>query len=161
MTRARTVGYRASGTGAATADKETRIKDVGDSFGFSVRGNLSARMEVGAGFDWFRNTSSYPQSFVLSGAGNAYPTGATGPVPDVSNRLLRLRLDGKYAIDKTSEVRLDLIHERWRTNDWSWEPRRRFAVLLLQRQRHLHGLLAERDGERAGWDHGEVRSAAD
>ena len=120
VTRARTVGYRASGTGAATADKETRIKDVGDSFGFSVRGNLSARMEVGAGFDWFRNTSSYPQSFVLSGAGNAYPTGATGPVPDVSNRLLRLRLDGKYAIDKTSEVRLDLIHERWRTNDWSW-----------------------------------------
>ena len=120
VTRARSASFRSAGTGAANAVKDARLKDVGDSFGFSVRGKLNARMEVGGGFDWFRNTSSYPQSLVLLGAGNAYVTGTTGPVPDVKNRLLRLRLDGKYSIDKTSEVRLDLIHERWRTNDWSW-----------------------------------------
>ena len=120
VTEARDISFRSSGTGAANAVKDTRLKDVGDSFGVSLRGNLTSRMEIGAGLDWFKSTSSYPQDLALSGAGNPYPTGSTGPVPDVRNKLLRLKLDGKYSIDKSSEIRMDLIHERWQTNDWTW-----------------------------------------
>jgi len=120
VTEARDVSFRASGTGAANAVKDTRLKDVGDSFGLNVRGKLNPKVEVGAGFDWFRNTSSYPQELILSGAGANYVTGTTGPVADVKNKLLRLKLDGKYIVDKSSEVRFDLIHERWKSNDWTW-----------------------------------------
>lgn len=120
VTKARNVSFRDGTSGAADAVMETKLKDVGDSFGIALRGKLTARFEGGVGFDWFKSTSSYPQELVLSGAGSTYPTGTTGPVPDIKNKLLRLKLDGKYAIDKTSEVRFDLIHERWKTNDWSW-----------------------------------------
>lgn len=120
VTKARNVSFRDGTSGAADAVMETKLKDVGDSFGIALRGKLTARFEGGIGFDWFKSTSSYPQDILLIGAGSVYPTGTTGPVPDIKNKLLRLKLDGKYAVDKTSEVRFDLIHERWKTNDWSW-----------------------------------------
>ena len=31
-----------------------------------------------------------------------------------------MKLDGKYTVDKVSEVRFDMIHERWKTNDQTW-----------------------------------------
>ena len=120
VTKARSLTYRAATSGAARADKDTQLKDIGESFGVSLRGKVTSKIEAGAGLDWSRNTSSYTQELALSGAGAAYPTGTTGPVPDVRNNLLRFKLDGKYTVDKKSEVRFDLVHERWRTNDWSW-----------------------------------------
>jgi MtrB/PioB family decaheme-associated outer membrane protein len=120
VTKARDLSFRSSGTGAANAIKDTDIKDVGDSFGVKLRGRLTAKVEAGAGVDWFRSTSSYPQDLTLIGAGTAYPTGTTGPQPDVRTNLLRLKLDAKYVVDKASEVRFDLIHERWHSDDWTW-----------------------------------------
>lgn len=120
QTRSKSYSYRSATGGAANAVKESKLKDVGDSLGLAVRGKLSERMEIGGGLDWFRSTSKYPQSLTLLGTGNEYPTGSTGPVADVKSRLLRFKLDGKYALDKRSELRMDLIHERWKTNDWSW-----------------------------------------
>lgn len=106
--------------------KEAKLKDVGESFGLNVKGKLNSRLEMNAGFDWFSNTSSYPQDITFTGAGTvAYPvTGAVqtaiGPLPDIKNNLLRLKLDGKYMVDKKSDIQVSFIHERWNTNDWSW-----------------------------------------
>ena len=43
-----------------------------------------------------------------------------GGLPDIENKLVRLSIFSIYALDKTSDIRVDLIHERWTTNDWSW-----------------------------------------
>ncbi|WP_301101698.1 MtrB/PioB family decaheme-associated outer membrane protein [Propionivibrio sp.] len=122
-TKARAVGFRQAKDGSADAVKDSHLKDVGDSFGLNLRGKLTARLDAGIGLDWFRSTSSTAQDLTLSGAGATYPTaapGTSGPLPDIKNNLLRLKLDAKYAIDKSSDLRFDLIHERWHTDDWSW-----------------------------------------
>jgi len=117
LTKARDISYRSASTGSADAIKETHLKDVGDSLGLSLRGKLTSKLEANLGLDWSRTTSSTPQDFALSGAGTTYPTGSTGPVPDIRTNLLRLKLDAKYSIDKASEVRFDFIHERWHSDN--------------------------------------------
>lgn len=120
VTKAREVGFRQGSGTPANAIRDADIEDVGDSFGLNLRGRLTSRFDIGASFDWFRSTSSYPQDLTLLAAGTAYPSGVTGPLPDIKNSLTRLKLDGKYAVDKKSDIRVDLIHERWHADDWSW-----------------------------------------
>lgn len=119
-TLARQVGFR-QGTGTpANAIKDADLEDVGDSFGINLRGRVTSRFDIGASFDWFRSTSSYSQDLTLLAAGTNFPANVTGPLPDVKNSLTRLKLDGKYAVDKQSDIRVDLVHERWHMDDWSW-----------------------------------------
>jgi len=42
------------------------------------------------------------------------------PTPDITNKLLRIRLFAQYAVQKNADVRVNVIHERWSTDDWSW-----------------------------------------
>lgn len=120
VTKAEQIGFRAASSGAADAVKSAHLKDVGDSLGINLHGKLSAKIEGGAGIDWYNTTSSYPQDLTILGAGTPYPTGTTGPLPDIRNNLLRIKFDAKYAFDKNTDLRVDLIHERWHTDDWSW-----------------------------------------
>lgn len=120
QTKAREVGFRQASSGSADAVKDAHLKDIGNAFGVSLLGKLTGKLEFSAGFDYFRNTSSYPQDVTLTGTGTTYPTGAVGPLPEVKNQLSRFKLNGKYALDKTSDLRLDFIHERWHADDWSW-----------------------------------------
>ncbi|MDX9706539.1 MAG: MtrB/PioB family outer membrane beta-barrel protein, partial [Azospira sp.] len=40
---------------------------------------------------------------------------------DIESKLLRLNLFSIYSLSKQSDLRLDFIHERWETNDWTWQ----------------------------------------
>ncbi|MDP1535715.1 MAG: MtrB/PioB family outer membrane beta-barrel protein [Burkholderiales bacterium] len=42
------------------------------------------------------------------------------PTPDITNTLLRIKLFAQYALNKSSDLRFNLIHEKWSTDDWSW-----------------------------------------
>lgn len=119
-TKAREDGIRVATGGAATALREANLKDIGDSLGISLRGKLSKKIESTLSLDWFKSTSSYPQDLTLTSTGTTYPTGSTGPLPDVHDNLLRLKLDTKYALDKRSDLGFAFIYERWHTDDWSW-----------------------------------------
>ncbi len=120
VTKAREVSARAPNGGALDAVKESRIKDVGDSLGVNLRGMVSAKLQLGLGLDWYQTLSSYPQSQALVGAAVAYPAGSAGPLPDVNTNMIRIKFDGKYELDKVSSLGVDFIHERWRSNDWTW-----------------------------------------
>lgn len=123
LTKAREESVRApNGSSVMDAEKSTHLKEVGDSFGLNLKGKVSPKLEMGLGVDWFRSTSSYPQDVTLVGTAVAFPaTGVSGaPLRDIKNNMLRLSLEGKYALDKTSDLRIAFIHERWRTDDWSW-----------------------------------------
>ena len=115
------MNFREGSGSLANAVNDTQLSDAGDSVGFSLRTKITARIEGGIGVDWFRCTSRYDQSINLSGAGTSYPTGVSGPLPDVHTNLFRIKLDSKYALDKNSDLRLDVVYERWNSNDWSWE----------------------------------------
>lgn len=98
-----------------TVYKDTQLREVGDSFGFGLRGRPRAKLQVGANLEWMKSVSRYPQ----------YLTGATldpllTPLADITNKLTRLKFFGDYAMDKNSSVRIEAIHERWQTDDWTW-----------------------------------------
>lgn len=120
-TKATQLGRRDSAAGGTLADKEAHLEDVGNTFGFGLRGNAMARLKVGADLLWARNNSKYPETLTLTGVGTTvFPAGFVGPLPDIKNRLTRLSLFAQYAIQKNADLRLDLVHERWRTDDWTW-----------------------------------------
>lgn len=98
-----------------TSTKDVDLQDTGHSLGFGLRGEMTERLKMGADVQWMRNNSEYRQ--VLNAAP---PANFTVDLPDIKNRMIRLKFFSQYAIDKNSEVRLDLIHERWKTNDWTW-----------------------------------------
>ncbi|MEK6209788.1 MAG: MtrB/PioB family decaheme-associated outer membrane protein [Pseudomonadota bacterium] len=117
-TEAFQLGSRAAnggGTGGLT-DKDSRLQDIGDSVGFGLRGSASAKLRLGADVQWTRTNSEYHQTLVTPGT-----TSGLTPLPDIKNTLTRVGLFGEYALRKNSDVRVDLVHERWQTDDWTWQ----------------------------------------
>jgi len=122
-TRARSLSFRQAGNGAANADKYSRLKEAGNAFGANLRGKLSGKLRVSANLDWYQTDSESRQDIVLLGAGALFPTagGVTvAPLPDIRNQLLRIKLSGTYALEKNADLIVDLVHERWRSDDWTW-----------------------------------------
>jgi predicted porin len=48
------------------------------------------------------------------------PAGVTPP-PDVTYNRSVTKLTAKYALQKNTGVRLQYIHDRFSTNDWTWD----------------------------------------
>jgi MtrB/PioB family decaheme-associated outer membrane protein len=92
----------------APGDWHANLDDKGDSLGLGVSGKATAKLNVGANVDWIRTNSQYEQ------------IGSTTPLPDINNRITRLNLYGAYAVQKNASVRVDLIREVWKTDDWTW-----------------------------------------
>ncbi len=88
------------------------LEEVGDSFGLGVSGKVSAKLKLGGDVEQFRSVSKYQQT--LQSIHNLVPT------PDITNTLLRIKLFAQYALTKNSDLRFNLIHEKWSTGDWSW-----------------------------------------
>lgn len=111
-TEARQLNSRTLATGQL---KHYDLEDSGHSLGFGVRGEATARIRLGADLQWTRNVGKYDQTVNF-----ALPANFTADLPDIKNRIIRLKFFTQYALDKNSDVRFDLIHERWKTNDWTW-----------------------------------------
>jgi MtrB/PioB family decaheme-associated outer membrane protein len=119
-TKANQFAFRAAGSGAAEGEREANLEDIGDTIGAGMRGVLTPRLRVGGDVLYSKNVNKYPETITLTGAGTVFPTGATGPLPEITNKLTRFKLYAVYALRKSAEVRVDYIHERWKTDDWSW-----------------------------------------
>ncbi len=89
------------------------------SIGFT--GKANAKLELGGNLLFVNDSSVYAQG--LDAAADAYSAAllaSTGGLPDIVYRQTALKLFGKYTLDKTSSVRVDLIHQRNSINDWAW-----------------------------------------
>jgi MtrB/PioB family decaheme-associated outer membrane protein len=95
--------------------KDNDLAEIGDSLGLGLRGNVTATITLGADLQWTRNLSKYQQE--LTSAQTAL---FSSNLPDIQNSVSKLILFSSYALDKSTELRVDLMHERWKTNDWSW-----------------------------------------
>ncbi len=102
------------GTGTAGLVWAAALRNVGDSFGLGVRGKPNGLLEVGADLSHSDITDKYGQQR-LSG-----PATVVAPLPDISTKLTRLNLFGKYAVQKNAGVRLDYIYDRFSTDDFTW-----------------------------------------
>lgn len=119
---ARQLASRASNAGGNAAIKDYDLEDIGNNFGIGLRAEPISRLKLGADLQWSRNVSRYQQTVTaLNGtAGTNTNANFILGVPDIENKLTRLSLFSIYALNKSSDLRLDVIGERWQTDDWSW-----------------------------------------
>lgn len=118
-TRARQIGESVNTNGAGTVItsrviREATLADKGDSVGLGVRGSLGSRLKLGADLQWTRNVSSYDED--LSRA----RTATEEPLQDIESKVTRFSMFATYALRKNADLRFDVVHERWRTDDWTW-----------------------------------------
>jgi MtrB/PioB family decaheme-associated outer membrane protein len=98
----------------------SNLVDEGESFGLGVKGSPVSKLTVGTDLQLSRNTSKQPQSLT------SLTTGApvvTSQLPEIENKLLVVKLFAEYAVDRQNTVHFDVIHERWNSNDWTWQIR--------------------------------------
>ncbi|HEU0290051.1 MAG TPA: MtrB/PioB family outer membrane beta-barrel protein, partial [Burkholderiales bacterium] len=100
---------------SATVTKFNDLSEVGDSFGVGVKGKVSSKLKLGAKAEQFRSVNKYNQNIV----GGVLPATQV-PTPDITNTLQRFNLFAEVPVQKNADVRVNLIHEKWSTNDWSW-----------------------------------------
>ena len=112
----------ATGVTNAELDKWDNLEDTGDSIGLGMKGLINPKLKIGADVQWTRTRSEYNQEFTkLLGGGATYIAGTGGPLPDIESTMTRIKLFAEYALKKSADLRFDLIHERWDTNDWTWQ----------------------------------------
>lgn len=95
--------------------------DTSSTFGLGFTGTPSSKLEVGGTLSLIEDLSTHVQTLDATAAPvNAVLLAATGGLPDIAFRQARLKLFGKYALDKRSAVQLSLIHQRSSWSDWAW-----------------------------------------
>lgn len=98
-----------------------RLKDRNGTAGFGVAGKPAAGVKVGVDVFFNNDRNIYDQELDASAsAGNIAFLAQSGGLPDVTYRNLRLKLYGSWAVDKATDVRVDLLRDRQRLNEWQW-----------------------------------------
>ena len=89
--------------------------------GVGVVGKPNSKIDVGANLSYVNDKSVFAQTLDPTADGASVALlAATGGLPDIVFRQVELKLFGRYALTKQSDVRLDLVHQRTSWNDWSW-----------------------------------------
>ena len=101
----------AAGTACTSPITEMTPKHTSTSFGAGVTGTVRAGFKVGAELQY----SDFKDQFGLT------PTPATGVLPDINTKVTTLRLFTDYALARNSGVRAQWVHDRFKTDDWTWE----------------------------------------
>ncbi len=97
------------------------LTNVNETVGLGVVGKPTSRIEFGANLNFLNDRNRYGQvqDAALSAANRTF-LAASGGLPDVTFRQTALKLFGTYALDKTSSMRVDLIHQRTKLDEWTW-----------------------------------------
>jgi len=110
----------ASNNGALSACPNTaadpiwtaHLRNVGNALGLSVKGKVTPKVDLSAELQVSNDRAEFKNG--------PTPAGVT-PVPDAKYNRQVTRLTGRYALEKTSGVRLQWIHDRFSTNDYMWD----------------------------------------
>lgn len=121
-------------TGNAELDKKDYFSDTGDSIGLGLKGTVNSKLKIGADVQWTRNKSEIFQDLtvltispitglpVTTTGTNVYATGtAAAQLPDITSTMTRIKLFADYALKKNADLRFEVIHERWKSDDWTWQ----------------------------------------
>ena len=77
---------------------------------------MSAKREIGADLtEW-----KLRDEMKLNSISPVVSVIASTPLPDIDTKVTTLKLYGTYALNRHSDIRVDYIHDRYRTDDWTW-----------------------------------------
>lgn len=97
------------------------LEDRNNTAGISLVGKPTGRFEFGADLLYINDRNIYAQGLdQLASATNVAFLAQSGGLPDVTYRDLRLTLFGKYALQKNADIRVDVVHDRQKLNEWTW-----------------------------------------
>jgi MtrB/PioB family decaheme-associated outer membrane protein len=101
---------------------DATLKDKTDAIGFVVRGKASDRLTLAADLAYVNDKLDYEQELdPLASATNINFLASAGGLPDVTYKVTRLKLSGDYALDKQSSIRVALVYENSKFNEWTWQ----------------------------------------
>jgi MtrB/PioB family decaheme-associated outer membrane protein len=91
------------------------LKNLADAFGLGLRAKATSKIDLGADL-------SYSKVKDELGLVSIAPTVsvASTPLPDINTKVTTIKLFGKYALDRRSGIRIDYIHDRYQTDDWTF-----------------------------------------
>ncbi len=92
----------------------TEIKNTNISVSVGAVGKVAGNIDVGGNVTYLEDNNRYTQS-TLNGSSIV---GAQ--LPEVTYRTTTLKLYGKYALQKTADIRVDLVHQNASLNEWTW-----------------------------------------
>ncbi|MCX7176009.1 MAG: MtrB/PioB family decaheme-associated outer membrane protein [Proteobacteria bacterium] len=111
-------GYWTQGRQMLHIDHSTgylaELENLNTAVGLGVVGKYSAKLDVGADLSYLNDNNRYQQS--MSNGAALFG----GGLPDVKYRLTSLKLFGKYALEKDADIRIDLVHQRAKLDEWTW-----------------------------------------
>lgn len=90
------------------------LENVNTSVGIGAVGKLTSKIEIGGDLSYLNDDNRYQQSMA---------TGAAivgGGLPNVTYRMTSLKLYGKYALKNNADIRVDLMHQSVRFDEWTW-----------------------------------------
>lgn len=97
------------------------LRNVNTTLGMGVAGKPTSKIDLGANFSYINDRNVYGQQLdQAASATNVAFLASGGGLPDVTFRQTRLNLFGSYALEKSASVRLDLIHQIAKLNEWTW-----------------------------------------
>ncbi|HVB48858.1 MAG TPA: MtrB/PioB family decaheme-associated outer membrane protein [Burkholderiales bacterium] len=97
------------------------MRDLNDTIGIGLTGKVSERLDVGANLAYINDKNIYGQAMgPTASAANVAFLASSGGLPDVTFRETRINLYGKYALNKNAAVRVDLVQQIDKDNEWTW-----------------------------------------
>lgn len=115
------------GAGQCTTDLtwDMNMKDTNNTIGIGLKGKIASKWTVGGNFNWSEAKSTYPETsnvptYNVNANGAYNTTRSKQGMPDIKTTTTKLTLFGEYAMEKDTDVRVTMIHQRWTTNDWTW-----------------------------------------
>lgn len=100
------------------------LNNKSDAVGLNLVGKPTSRLQVGAGLAYLNDVNRYgldasPSATGAAASATNIAQAAIG-LPDVKFRQTTVNLFGKYALDKNAYVRVDLIHQQSKLDEWQW-----------------------------------------
>ena len=98
---------------------DAALQDTGTAIGLGIRGKAMPKLSVGADAQWSHNQSRYEIRSNITDITTATSGNAKQVLPDINSYTVRIALFGQYAVHKKADLRLDVVHTHWKTNDWT------------------------------------------
>jgi MtrB/PioB family decaheme-associated outer membrane protein len=91
-----------------------KLTNTDESFGLGLRAQATAQLKLGADFVQSEVTDEM-LLFAIA------PATTLPSLPNIKTTVRTLKLYGEYAVRKNTTVRVQWIHDQYKTDDWTWQ----------------------------------------
>jgi hypothetical protein len=98
-----------------------KLQDRNNAAGFNITGSPTDKVQVGADIMYVDDLNIYNETLdSAASSSNVAFLAQSGGLPDVPFKDFRLNLFCNYAIQKSSILRFELIHDHQKLDEWTW-----------------------------------------